>query len=336
MRTYLVIGAAASVIAVVATATFWLADSVETKTEQAPDQSLTHIDVSNASQEARFGVASGGDSFSQVDGEVIGTSSPSPRRAATNVRLPTPNATYLSQRIADPAVMERIAEADRYLQSKFGDLHPPLDDEQRARLQQDGAFRDWMAEIESKLGDRLTPQMRQEMRERQVATVNLRNRLQEAYLSESMSWSDYLSGLRAVSLWSDEPFQRLLSEEEYQELNGVAKAEIVELSEAVLSPPEVIEAVNLFPQMRESRPELTEHELASVIPQAQLDRLMGLRKAQMLQEFELAADLDANIVDMDSYQDLIMQNESDLQAQAAAILSQEGYRLLFPGEALEQ
>lgn len=235
--------------------------------------------------------------------------------------------------VPDPAVMERIAAADSYLRSLFGDLPLSLDDGDRQRLQQDGAFRDWMAEVESKLGDQLTPRMRQEMRERQVATVDLRNRLQEAYFSGAISWPAYIEGLRSVSLWSDEPFQRLLSEDEYQQLNGVAKAEIGSLSDAVLDLPEPIEAVNLFPQIREGRPELTEQELVSVIPQLQLDRLTGLRKSQMLQESALAADLDSGRIDMDAYLVAVKQNEADLAAEAVSMLSPEGYRLLFPDDA---
>ena len=230
---------------------------------------------------------------------------------------------------------ELIPTAENHLRSVLGEIARNLDQEERERIMGDTAFRDWMVEIESKLGNELNEEARNQIRARQIQTIDLRDRLQEAYLGGTVDWATYLDGMRSVSLWSDKPYQEMLTEEQYRRLNGFDKSDLEVVTDTVWEPPETIEALNFFPQIRADHPDITLDELYQNISQDQLDELMSMRKAQLYEELRLTADVNRGDIDQDALLGTLQQNEAELAGRARSLLSAEGYQLLFP-ETVEQ
>lgn len=288
-----------------------------------PGEATAEVAATDTGSEAITNSNASGANSSTVPGSL-------PAPVGEAVRLSEAPAERAGPARPDAGAMARIEAARRLLESLVGDLDAPLDDTVRARLRQDVAYREWMLTLEGQLGAALPARAREALQERQLRTVNLRDQLQDAYLAGDLDWQTYVDGLKAVTLWSDEQLQRHLTAEQYTAVNGFNKAELDQVNEDTWVPPEQLEALTLFPDVRNQMPDITEAELHQIVPPARLAEVSTLQKSLLREQMRLARELDAGTLQEDAFMAAVGQAEQRMRLEARTLLTDQAYQLLFP------
>lgn len=220
--------------------------------------------------------------------------------------------------------------AKHYLESILGagNLDNPPDESKVLSLRNDGAYTDWMLQVDTLLGDKLTDQQKKALRDQQIKTIDTRNALRDDYLAGKLSWEQYIDSTVALAIWSDQPYSETIADDDYQKLFGFKKEEIYSMAENTLVPPEKVEIFNLFPGIKGNYSELSEEQLYERIPKSKIDQLSALKKWQMSQEVDLENQLE-NMPEKDVAQ-LLAQRTANFLVEVQNILSPEEYQFMKP------
>lgn len=216
-----------------------------------------------------------------------------------------------------------------YLESIIGDIENQIDSSKKRLLQNDPAYMDWMLQLQTVLGSDLTEQQKQVLIENQIKTVEIRNRIQEAYLSGNISWDTYVKSLNALAVWSDGPYQDVLTDENYEKLFNFKKQEIPQVAESTFSPPDDREVFNVFPNLKDVNPQMTEAELYTLVPKSKIEHLVSLQKNNSGAELSLQQQLDSGNISEQQFFHILSYHEEQLQQEAKRLLTESEYEILF-------
>jgi len=180
---------------------------------------------------------------------------------------------------------------------------------------------EWMARIESILGDILSNVDKEALRKNHIIFLYNADILKKKYLTNEITQQEYFEELAELFKWHQEFYKKILTNEEYFKLFEISKEETDNIIDTTLTPTNIgLEIYN---------PNTTIDDVRKKLPKDKIDYIIMLNKKRMLKSYNIEKDLEKGMITEEEALNNLNDIYKDYIEQVKNILTQEEFYLIF-------